>query len=914
MKRLAALLVLAAATLFGTHAAALPDIGPAQSASTPTYGMSSMSALDHAVASNGTHRLIVWGASDNAIFAMRYNLDGTAADAEPTLLPASGSIDDIEVATDGSGFLVVWSDRVPSLDEVKGVRIDANGQLLDPSPILFSRSGEQARLPGVAWNGSHYLVVWADQRDAATNVYGNRVQADGTVLDGDGIQLESDARDAKYPTVASNGTGFLVAWAGEEAGATRIDAVRVASDGTVQDTTPIRVRSAQTAYRPRVASDGTDYLVTWYDADVGDAEIYAARVKASDGSLPDNDATNITSAFNDQAWPAVAFDGTHYLVVWHDDRRGVRKIFGARVRTDGTVVGAGALELTDGNAERTRRPRVAADSSGALVIWEDFRTGEDVSFAHIWGMRLDMANASRLDADDQFVSPMPRHQRWVDIASNGSGYLAVWTEMQGATTYRDIYGLRFDETGQPLDSAPFIISDATASQTDPAVASNGTDYLVVWDDDRGDFSHIYGTRVLADGTVTDANGVQLTTGPTRRGEPDLASDGSDYLVVWVDFFEDYQADSNLYGTRISGSDGQPLDRDDEIVISEASDYQSNPAVASNGTNYAVVWDDTRDTGSLSDRDVFATRIDADGNVLDGSGVLIARENRAQWTPDVASDGTDFMIVWQDRRTGNDEDIYAARFGSDGSLLDSTAIVLADTDGRNDNDPRIAFDGSEYVVTWEFDPNVAAPTRTSRALSMQTDGTLSDPVNGEQIGEGFAPVVASTAQGDFLTAFAATPPELAYASRVQTVLLSNDFDGDGVENNVDNCPNTPNPDQDDADGDDIGDACDEPADAGGDTGMDAGMDTGTDTGQDTSMDTGGDTGMDAEDAGVDTGGALDSGPGDTGAGDADAAADTGEMNDRASEDGCNCSSTGGPSGGLIPVFLALLALGFRRRRA
>ena len=37
--------------------------------------------------------------------------------------------------------------------------------------------------------------------------------------------------------------------------------------------------------------------------------------------------------------------------------------------------------------------------------------------------------------------------------------------------------------------------------------------------------------------------------------------------------------------------------------------------------------------------------------------------------------------------------------------------------------------------------------------------------------------------------------------------ANDADGDGVCGNVDNCPATPNPDQADADGDGLGDACD-----------------------------------------------------------------------------------------------------------
>ena len=715
--------------------------------------------------------------------------------------------------------------------------------------------------------------------------------------------------------MGSNGNGVLVAWASADAGSTKIYGVRVASDGSVEDSTPIAIRTAtQTGYRPRVASDGTDYLVAWYENAGGAPDVLAARVASADGSLPDSTPIDISTGGDTEGWPAVAFDGTRYLVVWHDDRgSGARKIYGARVDTSGTLLDANGIALTDSDSERTRRPRVTADAAGALVIWEDFRIGEDVSFHQLFGARLDMGAGSRQSANDRFLSPMPNEQRDPVIASNGNGYLAVWSTMTNENTLRDVYGMRFDATGEPLDSTRFAICNETSSQLDPAVASNGTDYLVVWEDLRGDDTHIYGTRVIADGSVTDPMGVQLTTGPKRRGDPAVGSDGTDYLVVWTDYFESYQADSDLYGTRVAAADGQPLDRDAEIAVSTAAEYQSNSSVASNGTDYMIVWDDIRDTGALTDRDVFAARVDSSGSVLDSSGILVARDANAQWRPDIASDGTDYLVAWQDRRADNNENIWAVPLAADGTVAPSEATQITDAP-LNDNAPTVAFDGNDYVVAWEHDDNLPAPTRHTRAATVNSDGTLADAINGTQVADGWTPALASATGGHFLLAAAATPIDLGYAFRVHTTELSADFDGDGVPNDTDNCPETANPDQDDADGDDIGDACDTPEDAG-DTGSDAGMDGGIDASSDAAEDTGSDIGMDAvddtgDDASSDAQGDTDD-DGDV----VDTGADASEPpTDPAGEEGCNCSSSGGAAApvGSVALFVVMLAA-LRRRR-
>ena len=60
---------------------------------------------------------------------------------------------------------------------------------------------------------------------------------------------------------------------------------------------------------------------------------------------------------------------------------------------------------------------------------------------------------------------------------------------------------------------------------------------------------------------------------------------------------------------------------DTSTLVPAPDYQENPAVAFDGANFLVVWQDYRSGG---DSDIYGARVTPEGTVLDPAGFVISR--------------------------------------------------------------------------------------------------------------------------------------------------------------------------------------------------------------------------------------------------------------------------------------------------
>ena len=387
----------------------------------------------------------------------------------------------------------------------------------------------------------------------------------------------------------------------------------------------------------------------------------------------------VTAAPGDQESPAIAFTGASYLVAWKDARfqQSTRSIsalrpqlpppppppppppradvFGARVSRAGSVLDADGIAIAR-EAHYRDGPAVASDGTNALVVWTDSQ-GSSAPGA-VYGARitregavLDRARTSIYNGQGEPVDPA--------VAFDGTNYLVVWRSVVWPSVY--LNAARVTPSGTVLDPAAIRIS---SSYWPPAVASDGTNSLVVW---LGVDHRLYGTRISLSGVVLDPDPIVISGPPRYVYEPAIAFDGTNYFVAWFDSLT-----GNIHGARVSRA-GTVLDPGG-IQISDGVGRTEKPTIAFGGANYLVAWQDTR-SGCCS---IFGTRVSPAGSVLDPGGIAIATRGREQVEPTAVFDGTNYFVAWADNRSivSSGSDIYGAHVTQEGWVLEARGILLS----------------------------------------------------------------------------------------------------------------------------------------------------------------------------------------------------------------------------------------------
>jgi FlgD Ig-like domain len=377
-------------------------------------------------------------------------------------------------------------------------------------------------------------------------------------------------------------------------------------------------------------------------------------------------------------------------------------------------------------------PRAALGSTGAIAaVWTDGRNGPE-SFIdydiYLTTVRDPRAPGARLNrrVNDDIQGAL---QTAPSIAGSPSGtFFCAWEDSR--TGNPDIFGVAMDSLGLAL-GPNFRLNDdpGTADQRRPAVAAVGADrYLVLWGDQRGGQSDIFGEWRTGTGAPIDGN-VTISSDPvpggSYQGEPALAANAAGRtLVVWLDGREGgstFGVTFDVYGQWLDSA-GIPIGGNFKINDTVGPQKNASPTVAADSSQgFVVGWLDRRVSAS-DPGDVYAQRFGPDGTRI-GDNVRVNDDplGREQRLPRVLGGPGAALVVWEDVRelVTLDVNVEAARVPYDGSPPGANFRVNSSTPARQ-GAPGGAFDGRDsYLIVWEDARN--GPTDIY-SISIQSDGT------------------------------------------------------------------------------------------------------------------------------------------------------------------------------------------------
>jgi len=698
--------------------------------------------------------------------------------------------------------------------DIYAARLDAGGNLIDTTPIVVTQAIMNQGFPRVAWNGVSWLVVWMAQRGiqccADMDILAARISPDGVLLDPDPIVIdETQSMDGLYwPCVGSDRTNWAVVWRDldQAAGIYTLDGARVAPDGTVVDLggkslrhdvtnsypigpeiayagdeyllvwnedsdsimaqrlTPaldpiggafrLNLYAPTSGHFPRLASDGTNFFVAWFeDRYYGWAQLFGTRVSHSGQVLdPQGIALTDFSAYT-QFEPAVAWDGTNWVVAYNLSQIATERVYATRVSPAGAVLDPNGI-LIDAVSTWARVPSIAGTTVGGVqVVWMT-ETGNVFESMDVYTARME---------ENGTVSPRicaalgPPRQTNPHFVSHPGGYLAVYrSEISGEAR---ILAQRLATNGTVLDLEPIVLASGSSFLLNPSAAWNGSVFLVVWENAYE--SKVYMRRLGADGVPIDPAPIFLMPGNT----PDVAALGDIFLVV------DTHAQNAHFrypkAVRVRGTDGAVLGTPAFI----GSYFSTSPSVATLGNRWFVAWQQNP-THDDPRADLYANFIAANGTPL-GDFSLTQTMIASEEAPWVASKGDVAFVVWNDNRTGGttNENLFARRVLADGTLLDPAGIQLTNAP-NNQIVPVAAWDGLELVVAstdYRNQSTLEQPIGDLYGTRLDANGVLLDP-NGFAIASDpviaeLDAAVASAVSGQALLGGAIFRPEGTAAYRI-----------------------------------------------------------------------------------------------------------------------------------------------------
>lgn len=289
------------------------------------------------------------------------------------------------------------------------------------------------------------------------------------------------------------------------------------------------------------------------------------------------------------------------------------------------------------------------------------------------------------------------------MEDGSGGTIITWKDYRASNGLPDIYAQRFDAFGYPMWMGNgVIICDETHDQSTPAIVSDMRGgAIIAWSDWRSMIERdIYAQRIDANGNIQwTANGMNVTNLSQREHSEKIVSDGKGGVII---AFEKQNGVWDIWAQRLDSS-GNKMWGPGGVAVTTVSGNRRNHKIQKDQHGGAIItWQDLR---SGSNYDIYAQRLDSNGNLLWGTAAkpvctATGDQINAKIESDSATNGA--YIAWQDTRSSADYDIYMQRLDSNGNTKWANDGIVISNQILNQSalDMMSLSGGSEVMITWK----------------------------------------------------------------------------------------------------------------------------------------------------------------------------------------------------------------------
>lgn len=511
---------------------------------------------------NGNEFVVVSAQGRDTTFTF-VAIDGTIAGRKTMQLLYMGF-----AATMGSGpdarFLFTGLGKATIVDSNANI-VMANIQLAMPtSPSLAVAVGV----------GNEFLLLHTNQEAVTHHLFADRLDRDGRFLGTADTGIDSNVIGSTLG-LAGGSDGYLLIGRGllyREIIAAHLDRNGVVTSQRILVPFQAGLRvSLNPDAKPAVLRDGDHYEVVWTTSEPnGDAHTW--RVVEPAAGFSQTAPAPILDWTGSGYGTVIAKVGEQPVVVTDALRAGVSTNIDPVATSIGNALSSTATQQTT--------PQVAVSGNEYAVIWNEF--GPDGS-AHLYLRRF--ARSSRGEMVEVASNPEGKAIIGRMAAANGT-YVIAWTSQVFGSATNYVVRRMSAATGEWLDPDPVPL--ATAFEL--VLAANSDSVLAAYTINcsyRCPRAHAIATDTPAMFRAAET----IIPGTTTANQLSMASNGSDYLIAWNDFFCEYPCNANMPRRVLAqrlGADGRALNTR-PIVIDDTHNYAAYPSVAWTGSNYAMAW-------------------------------------------------------------------------------------------------------------------------------------------------------------------------------------------------------------------------------------------------------------------------------------------------------------------------------------